>query len=134
MKIHEFFKDQFSYAAGVEEWCKKYYDFITDSNGELTYTFCNDFAIADWYGLKDVNETYNRVKKYWIDDYKAFTEVVISLNLLAWANDQLIKQGFENREGIMNNYSELYYKARDDYYKHYKGQQDKLDYIFDMTD
>jgi hypothetical protein len=132
MKAQEFFKDVHHYAAGMEEWCKKLYDKLC--GGKLEYTFVSDFAIGDWYGIDSAKETYSRVKKSWLADYKAFTEVVISLNLLAWANDQLSKQGIEDRDQFTEFYSELYYTARDDYYKHYKGDQEKCDYIFSMTD
>lgn len=136
MKLNEHFKNVFSYAAGMEKWCK---DFYQHPDG-LSYTFCMDFAIADWMeGAKGVKETYKRVKKNWLGNYKAFTEVVISLNLLSWAHRQLLLQGFEGREEMMQLYSEMYYLARDDFYKEYGSDgkhpnQEACDYFFEMTD
>jgi len=132
MKVQEKFKNGFTYAAGIEEWCKRFLS--SYSNTKLNYTFCADFAIADWCGSKDVKETYQRVKKQWLNDYEAFTEVAMSLNLLAWANDQLAKQGFEGREEFIELYSKLYYKARDDFYDKYADNTEAKEYFFEMTD
>ena len=127
MKLNQGFKNVFTYAAGIEAWCKKSYPF------PLNYTFCNDFAIADWCGAKNVRETFNRVTKEWLDDYKAYTEVAVSINLLAWANDQLCKQGFDRSE-FVKLYSNLYYEARDKFYDRYEGNSEATQYYFDMTD
>jgi hypothetical protein len=131
MKVNEFFKNVFSYANGIEQWCK---NFLMQTSGtKLTYTFTHDFAIADWYGEKSVRESYNRIKKSWISDYKAFTEVAMSLNVLSWANDQLAKQGIEGREKYIELYSELWFKAKDDFYKKYGKNEEACDYFFNMT-
>lgn len=132
MKVHEFFKNVFSYANGIEQWCKNF--LLNTSGTKLNYTFTHDFAIADWYGEAEVKETYNRVKASWISDYKAFTEVAMSLNVLSWANNQLIKQGIEDREKYVELYSELWYKAKDDFYKKYENNEEACDYFFNMTD
>jgi hypothetical protein len=133
MKVQQKFKSVFTYAAGVEVWCNDYYNAITGGK-KLTYTFPADFAIADWYGEKDVRETYNRVKKSWLESVEAWTEVVISLNILSWCNDQLIKQGIEDRERWIKLYSELYYQAKEDFYNKYSNDEKALDYFFEMTD
>lgn len=132
MKTTEFFSNGLSYVSGVEKWCQDFYRKI--SGKELEFTFCKDFAIADWAGLNEVSETYNRVKRDWLSDYKAFTEVAISLNLLAWANNQLMQQGLEDREPTMNLYSGLYYKAMEDFYAAYEGNDEAETYFFEMTD
>ena len=102
--------------------------------GPLNYTFVNDFAIADWYGTKDVKETYDRVKKEWLSDYKAFTEVVIALNMLSWAHSALEKQGIDNRDEFVRLYADMYYKARADFYAQHEKNQNACDYFFEMTD
>jgi len=130
--VHQNFKNVFSYAAGVEKWCKD--SFKSWGGSPLQYTFCNDFAIADWYGVQSVNETYDRIKKEWLSDYKAFTEVAISLNLLSWANDQMRNQGIDGRDEFVELYSDLYYKARDDFYDKYTDNEEATDYFFEMTD
>ena len=128
MKIQDSFKNVFTYSAGMEDWCKTKYP------NELNYTFCMDFAIADWYGAKDVNETYENVKASWLGDYKAWTEVVIALSMLSFAHDQLRKQGFDGRDEFIRLYSDLYYKAKDDFYDKYEGNEVACDWFFEMTD
>ncbi len=127
--LRESFKNVFTYSAGMEDWCKKAYQ-----GGELEYTFVSDFAIADWYGAKDVKETYNRVIKEWGKDYKAMTEIIIALNLLSWAHDQLRKQGIEGRDEFIELYSNLYYMAKDFFYDTFKDNEKAQDYFFEMTD
>ena len=128
-KLNEHFKNVFTYAAGMEQWINN------NLFGEpLEYTFVKDFAIADWVsGLGGVKETYNRVKEEWIKNYKAFTEVVISLNMLAWAHNQLKKQGIEGRDPFITLYSELYHQAVNDFYEEYK-EEEICNYFFEMTD
>ena len=130
MKLKEFFKHGvFNYALDMENWCKKFYPL------ELKYTFCHDFAIADWVsGVSGVKETYQRVKKSWLSDYKAFTEVVVSLNLLAWAHNQLMEQGIEDREQFVQLYSDLYHQATNDFYEKHGKNQEACDHFFNMTD
>ena len=130
--VYNSFKNQFTYSAGIEAWCKDFY--YNASGNKLKYTFCSDFAIADWYGEDAVMETFKQVINSWGDDYKAFTEIAIALNLLSWANDQLINQGVVDREKWVNLYSDLYYDARDEFYTKYKGNDEATEYFFQMTD
>lgn len=130
MKVQEKFQNVFSYAYGVEQW-------VNDSLplGPLKYTFVSDFAIADWTeGEKGVKDTYKRVKDSWLGDYKAFTEVVIALNMLSWANDALRKQGFAGRDDFIRLYADLYYRAREDFYAKYENNREACDHFFEMTD
>ena len=129
MRVQDGFTNVFSYAAGLEDWVNKSLPL-----GPLNYTFVSDFAIADWYGKSEVKETYKRVKEQWLGDYKAFTEVVIALNMLSWANDALRKQGFDGRDEFISLYSDMYYKARDDFYGRYDGNEEACNYFFEMTD
>lgn len=129
MRLQEHFTNVFSYAAGVEDWINKQLPL-----GPLKYTFASDFAIADWYGKESVEDTYKRVKKQWINDYKAFTEVVIAVNLLSWAHNALIKQGIDGRDEFIKLYSDLYYRARNDFYEKYEGNEEACNYFFEMTD
>lgn len=129
MRLQEKFQNVLSYAAGMEAW-------VNDSLplGPLKMTFASDFAIADWYGAKEVKETYERVKAEWLSNYKAFTEVVIALNMLSWAHNTLMKQGIDGREPFINLYAELYYQSKDDFYAKYEGNEEACDYFFEMTD
>jgi hypothetical protein len=133
MKLTEYFKNQFSYSQGVEDWCRKLYYEMTGN--KMSYTFVSDMALEDFTGdTTKVDWIYNKIKKEWLNDYKAFTEVCISINLLAWANDKLEQQGFDGRSIFTEYYSELYYKARDTFYEHYKGKSEEIDYFYSMTD
>lgn len=130
MKLKEGFQNVFSYAYGVESWVNNQLPL-----GPLKYTFVSDFAIADWAeGEAGVNETYERVKEQWLGDYKAFTAVVIALNMLSWANNALRDQGFDGREEYISLYSSLYYRAKDDFYARYAGNEAACDYFFEMND
>lgn len=130
--VYNSFKNPLTYASGIEKWCKDFY--YNASDNTLQYTFCSDFAIADWIGEDAVKETFKRVIKSWGDDYKAFTEIAIAVNLLSWANDQLIKQGIADREKFVELYTELYYEARDEFYDKYHGDNEATEYFFNMTD
>lgn len=132
MKVQDYFKDVFSYAYGVEDWVKKYFKSVGYNS---QYTFVADFAMADWRNdVNAVKDTYKNVKKGWLSNYKAFTEVVMSINLLSWANDKLREQGFEDREKWIEFYGELYYQARDDFYNKYTDNEEACDYFFKCTD
>ena len=130
--VYNSFKNPFTYAAGIEEWCTDFY--YNASGNKLNYTFCADFAIADWIGEDAVRETFKRVIESWGDDYKAFTEIALAINLLSWANYQLIQQGITDREKWVDFYSELYYDAKGEFYTKYDGNDEATEYFFNMTD
>lgn len=129
MTVKEKFQSVLSYAAGLEDWVNNSLPL-----GPLKYTFVADFAIADWYSEDSVKDTYEQVKREWLSNYKAFTEVVIALNMLSFANDALMKQGFEGRMPFIKLYASLYYKAQDDFYEEYRGNEVACDYFYQMTD
>ena len=129
MRLQEYFANALSYGAGMEEWVNK-----SLPNGPLELTFVSDFAIADWYGKKEVEDTYKIVKNGWIGDYMAFTEVVIALNMLSWAHHALSKQGIDGRDEFIELYADMYYQARKDFYDRWESNQEACDYFFEMTD
>lgn len=47
-------------------------------------TFWRDFSIADIFGNKAIESTYNRVKTEWENDYKFWTELCLVLNHKIW--------------------------------------------------
>ena len=129
MKLEQAFKNVAAYAAGMETWVKHSY------SGELEYSFTSDFAVADWIsGVKGVVETYQRVKDEWLDNYKAFTEVVISLNMLCWAHNRLKKQNIDDRDTFIELYSNMYHQAVIDFYDHYDDNEEARSYFYHMTD
>ena len=129
-QLNQSFENVTIYAASMEQWVNDNF-----GGGHLHYTFVGDFAIADWVGGKDeVINTYKRIKDDWINDYKAFTEVVIALNMLAWAHLQLKKQDISGRDPFITLYSTLYNQAVSDFYEKYGKEEDKCDYFYQMTD
>ena len=119
----------FSYSAGMEQW-------VNDQlpQGPLKYTFAGDFAIADWLGRDSVEDTYERVKEAWLSNYEAFTEVVVALNMLAWAHNALKSQGYDGRDEFIKLYSDLYYRATNDFHEKYRDNEEAEDHFFAMTD
>jgi hypothetical protein len=51
---------------------------------ELESTFRDDFTIADRFGESWIKDTYRRCFKYWRDDLKYVTELVLVLNWKLW--------------------------------------------------
>ena len=129
MKLQENFQNVLSYAAGMENWVNQQLPL-----GPLQYTFVADFAIADWLGEDSVKETYERVKEAWLSNYKAFTEVVIALNMLSWAHAALKHQGIDGRDQFIDLYADLYHQAFSDFYAEYTDNSEACDYFFEMTD
>lgn len=123
MEPKERFSNVFDYAYCVERTVNENLPL-----GPLEYTFASDFAIADWYGEEDVKDTYKRVKEDWLCDYKAFTEVVIALNSLAWISYAADRPAFTDL------YSDLYYKAKEDFYDKWGDDADACEWFYKMTD
>ncbi len=123
-RLNEGFKNVFTYAAGMENWVNSRLFY-----GPLKYTFVNDFAVADWCsGINGVKETYNRVKKEWLKDHKAWTAVVISVNNLAFAHKQRKIQGFAEREPFIELYSDLYEQAKQEFFAIHGDDQEKIEF------
>lgn len=128
-QLRQGFKNVTTYSAGMQQWVNN------NLPVKPEYTFAGDFAIADWMTGKDgVIETYYRVKESWLNNYKAFTEVVIALNMLSWAHNQLKKQGYEGRDAFIELYTDLYKQATTDFYNKYEDNEEARDYFFRMTD
>lgn len=132
MNIRGGFKNVFSYGAGMENWVRGWFE--KELGYKMEYTFVYDFAVADWFGRQDVIDTYNRVKESWLDNYKAFTEVAMSLSMLSNAHYQLRKQGYDGREAFVELYEDLFYKAKEDFYDKYVDNGDAQEWFFKMTD
>lgn len=128
-QLQQGFQNCNTYAAGLENWVNK------NLPKKLEYTFISDFARMDWLkGEQGVRDTYKLVKKEWLNNYKAFTEVVMAVNMLAWAHYQLKEQGYEGRDPFIELYSNLYHQAVEDFYAKYEGDEEKCYYFFQMTD
>ena len=127
MNITERFGNVLRYSASIGEMCRSMYP------GNLEYTFCSDFATADWFGEKSVRDTYSRVKKNWGNDYKTATEIVVALNLLAWVYDGLSSE-YEGCVSRSMMYSQMYHEAVDWFHEKYKDDREALEWFFEMTD
>lgn len=58
---------------------------ITEFCGyEPMTTFWQDFSIAEKFGNRAIENTYDKVKSEWKDDYKFWTELCLVLNHKIW--------------------------------------------------
>ena len=106
----------FKYAAAIEHAFEEYFKQIGSPYERIT-TFASDFAIAECYGDYSVKDTYRRASSEWIDGYKFFTELAMVLNWYCWF-------WYDNGEpGLSSLYSDLYYKAKDTFYKHWRTKK-----------
>lgn len=89
-------------------------------------TFYADFSVADYYGEKAIQDTFNRAFNGWKSNCKMFTELTAMLNHKIW---------FWHEYGI-NEYGELYDKLwrQADAYgcNHFKGEE--ACYFFSVLD
>ena len=95
-------------------------------NEMVDNTFWMDFTIADAFGVKAIQDTYNRAFKEWKSDYKMLTALVVTLNHKIW----------EHYEADHNELAELYdqlWRTADEYaYTHLTD--DALAYFLEVTD
>lgn len=132
MELKDAFKNAMTYAAGIESWVKKWFsEFI---GYDMEYTFPYDFAVADWFGEDNVRKTYEEVRKSWLDNYKAFTEVAMTLSMLSNANAQLKRQGIDKRDVFICLYADLFWQAKTDFYEKYTDNEEACNFFFQMTD
>lgn len=116
----------FEYAATCE---RKFEMALSDcGNYKRKTTFYSDLSIAEWYGAKDVIDTYRRVMKEWLGNIEYITEFVLCLNWKCWEHHG------KNNMAMSQIYSELYYKSVDEVLEHYKGNRKALDYYYEVTD
>lgn len=92
------------------------------------YTFYQDFQIADKIGgAKGVQDTYNRVKKNWLDNARAWGEVSCALNWRLW-------DLYESNEELARLYESLWMESQKLGWA--KGNKDKeyAQTYFEVTD
>lgn len=101
-----------------------------DSEGDIGYkqitTFFEDFSIADNFGVKAIQDTYDRAFKGWKDNYKYLTELVLVLNKKCWQHHG------EGNQKYSELYSDLFYKAKD--YALDNLKDDEFRYFWEITD
>ena len=132
MEVKEVFLSSEDYASSIANYVRAYFQ----GNGyNLLTPAAYELALAEWIGgLEDVKKVYGNLFARYKEDYKKLTDLVMQVNMLSWANDTLMRQGFEGREEYLEFYSELYYKAKDSFYDIYSGNEEACDYYFNTTD
>ena len=100
-----------------------------NSEEEIGYTqittFYQDFSIADYFGIKPIKDTFDKVFNDWKNNYKFLTELVLVLNKKCWYYYKLDKEFYEL-------YQNLFYETKDYALENLKG--DELRYFLDKTD
>lgn len=122
--------------------CEKNWELNLEELGEYRRitTFYSDLSIGEYVdGVDGVKETYCNVCKYWIGDYKYFTEFIMCLNHKSWAHyknvdGQRINMKKEDALVLSKLYSDLYYRAKDLYEEHYKNDKAALRYFYEVMD
>lgn len=114
-------------------WCEHNMERNLREDMERKYTFTSDMSIAEWFLPKEgIAATYDTIERELIDwcynDYEAFAELIISVNLKAWEH-----AARHNKEWSMW-YSEMYYRIKDLYFDHFTGNDDAINYYFDYVD
>lgn len=94
--------------------------------GLVSNTFWMDFSIADNFGAKAVEDTYNRAFGEWHDDYKMLTALVVTLNHKIWQHYEA------ERHNIAKLYDSLWRQAEDYALTNLKG--DELQYYYNIID
>lgn len=67
-------------------------EFMQEVGYDLMTTFWEDFSIADKYGIAGVKDTYKRAFSEWKDDYKFFTGLEETDELI---KEVMIENGLE---------------------------------------
>lgn len=107
------------------------FDFVidcTDTEGqEFDYKgFMQDFKIAEHFGKAAIFDTWKRAMNEWRDNVEYFASFVLTLNHLMWNHYH------ENQIAISHYYEELWRKADQFAYGHFKG--DDLSYYIRFLD
>lgn len=101
-------------------------EIITEQTGyEMKTTFTTDFAIAERFGAKAIQDTFNRAFKEWKGNHIYLTELVIVLNWKIW-------QWYEKRDDFAKLYDKCWRIA--DEYAVNNLQGEELSYFYQVTD
>ena len=94
-------------------------------NEMVDNTFYKDFTIADAFGVKAIQDTYNRAFKEWSNNYEMLTALVITLNHKIWEHYKLQPE-----------YAKLYDRlwAEADNYALDNLKDEALQYFLEMTE
>jgi hypothetical protein len=99
--------------------------FLEMSGYEPKTTFFTDFTIADAFGIKAVEDTFNRAFEEWKNDIAYMTELTMVLNWKIWVHN-------ETNEDLARKYNELWEKADEYCMNNFEGED--LQYFLRTTD
>lgn len=89
-------------------------------------TFWDDFTIADHFGTREVQDTFDTALNEWKHDYKYITELAIVTNHKAWQHYH------QKNTQLSDLYSELYHKVRQFAAKNMSKKE--FNYFYRITD
>lgn len=87
-------------------------------------TFWEDFSIADVYGAKAIQKTYNRAFSECKSDVVYLTELILVLNHKCWQN-------YQKNDKLSKLYSNLYYQALEYAVDNLEGED--FEYFYRIT-
>ena len=118
------YKNVLTYSAGcdkyIESWCNRI------GYKKLT-TFFMDLGVAEWKGENAIKETYRNVMNSWLSNVKYITEFIMCL---AWKSEYW----YGREDDLADLYADLYYKAQNTFYEHYKDDEKAREYFWRTTD
>lgn len=116
--------------------------FASEIGYEPKTTFYGDLSVAEFYGTKGIRNTYNRVMKEWIGNVEYITEFIMCLNHKIW---EFYDEGYSTREfalsitddmriEISKLYNDLWEDAERKFFAKYDGDDEALNYYYQVTD
>lgn len=90
--------------------------------------FYADLSIAEYYNEDSVKDTYERVMKEWLDNIEYIVEFVLCLNWKCWEHHG------KGNDKLSLLYHDLYYDAVDKVLTHYEGNQEAMEYYYEVLD
>lgn len=98
-----------------------------EANYESITTFYQDLTIGEFFegGLQD---TFDRIRKEWIDDYKMFTEFIVCLNHKIWEHYD------KGNERLARFYDTLWRNAEYDFLTKYEDNDEVMSYYCMIVD
>lgn len=98
---------------------------MADCGYKTFTTFYADLTIAEAYGPDGVRDTYRRVVQEWRNNYRYYTEFVLSLNHKIWEH-------YKTNEPLARVYDELWREADKWAGENLTGEA--LNYYYETTD
>ena len=99
--------------------------FMEEAGYKVQTTFWEDFTIADFFGVKAIQDTFDRAFGEWKKDYKYLTELILVLNHKIW-------QHYQSNPDVAALYNSLWKQA--DLYVVENLKDDELSYFYEVTD